>query len=147
MPTVEDYNEEDDFVFDDDTDLPLPGSSSSKPAQKRNLKGEGDRGALLSHIDDDQVDFDLAKLADQGRGVEGKGAPTYVPGSSSVAAGKARDDGSNRPSAPGPGGLPGMGGIMGDLMKIQAAEDERMKKLEKQLGNTRFAKDPSEFKR
>ena len=36
---------------------------------------------------------------------------------------------------------------MGDLMKIQEAEDQRMRKLEKQLGSTRFVKDPEEFKR
>jgi hypothetical protein len=32
-------------------------------------------------------------------------------------------------------------------MKIQEAEDQRMRKLEKQLGSTRFVKDPEEFKR
>jgi len=143
MPTVEDYNEEDDFVFDDDTDLPLPDSTPSKP---RTLAGAGDRGALLSHIDDEQVDFDLEKLQSQGRGIEGKGAPVYDPSASRVV----RDDGMNRPVGGGPGqgqGQPGMGGIMGDLMKIQEAEEVRMRKLEKQLGSTRFAKDPAEFRR
>jgi signal recognition particle subunit SRP19 len=143
MPTVEDYNEEDDFVFDDDTDLPLPGTTPSKP---KTLAGAGDRGALLSHIDDEQVDFDLEKLQSQGRGIEGKGAPVYDPSSASSSR-VVRDDGMNRPvGAPGQG-QPGMGGIMGDLMKIQEAEEVRMRKLEKQLGSTRFAKDPAEFRR
>ena len=113
------------------------------------LAGAGDRGALLSHIDDEQVDFDLEKLQSQGRGIEGKGAPVYDPTSASSSR-VVRDEGMNRPvGAPaGQGqGQAGMGGIMVDLMKIQEAEEVRMRKLEKQLGSTRFAKDPAEFRR
>jgi signal recognition particle subunit SRP19 len=157
MPTVEDYNEEEEdqptgsFVFDDDTDLPLPDStpatSTSNP--RRALPNTGTRGVLLSHIDDDQVDFDLAKIQEQGRGIENVGAPAIS--SRTTTTTRSGEDGSNRPIGPatgaGPGGMGGMGGIMGDLMKIQEAEDQRMRKLEKQLGSTRFVKDPEEFKR
>ncbi|KAG7562882.1 hypothetical protein FFLO_01711 [Filobasidium floriforme] len=155
MPTVEDYVEEeedqqqptDSFVFDDDTDLPLPGTTPANPSNstpRRALPNAGTRGALLSHIDDDEVDFDLAKIQAQGRGIENVGAPAASSRSATVT--RSTDDGSNRPTAPA-GGMPGMGGIMGDLMKIQEAEDQRMRKLEKQLGSTRFVKDPEEFKR
>jgi hypothetical protein len=155
MPTVEDYVEEeedqqqstDSFVFDDDTDLPLPGTTPANPSNstpRRALPNAGTRGALLSHIDDDEVDFDLAKIQAQGRGIENVGAPAASSRSATVT--RSTDDGSNRPTAPA-GGMPGMGGIMGDLMKIQEAEDQRMKKLEKQLGSTRFVKNPEEFKR
>lgn len=144
MPTVEDYVE-DDVEFDDDTDIPLPDMPSAGPS--RSLVNTGSRGALLSHIDDDEVDFDLKKLAEQGQGIENLGAPPPRPRDltqqqqqplSANAAGKA--------PAQAMQGM-GMNGIMGDLMKMQEAEEQRMRKLEKQLGQTRFAKDPEEFRR
>ena len=161
MPTVEDYNEEEEeqdrptesFVFDDDTDLPLPGTTPaaapSSSSQRRALPNTGTRGGILSHIDDDEVDFDLAKLQGQGRGIENVGAPPVSARTTSTVT-RLTDDDANRPVAPQQqqqGGMGGMGGIMGDLMKIQEAEDQRMRKLEKQLGSTRFVKDPEEFKR
>lgn len=156
MPTVEDYVEEeeetqqptDSFVFDDDTDLPLPGSTPAVPSSSRGkaLPNTGTRGGILSHIDDDEVDFDLAKLQGQGRGIENVGAPAASARTGSSVT-RSTDDSTNRPVAPPPQGQMGMGGIMGDLMKIQEAEEQRMRKLEKQLGSTRFVKDPEEFKR
>ncbi|WRT64620.1 uncharacterized protein IL334_001553 [Kwoniella shivajii] len=146
MPTVEDY-------FDDDTDIPLP--SSSKP---RALPDTGLKGALLEEIsDDDDNDMDFSKLAEQSRGVFGEGAKAPPPGSGSGnGKGKLvqRDDDELRPvqsAGPGGGG-PGvnpntpMGGFMGDMMKLQAAEDERLERLKKQFGNAHVASDPSVYK-
>ncbi|WVQ81802.1 hypothetical protein IAT38_003929 [Cryptococcus sp. DSM 104549] len=141
MPTVEDY-------FDDDTDLPLP--SSSKP---RALPGSGTAGALLEEItsdDDDEIDF--TKLAEQSRGVFGENAVAPPPGASSGnGKGKmiARDDGEMRPTQQGgPRMDPNtpMGGFMGDMMKLQQAEEERLEKLRRQYGNVNTQLDPSVFK-
>ncbi|WVQ98221.1 hypothetical protein IAU59_005344 [Kwoniella sp. CBS 9459] len=142
MPTVEDY-------FDDDTDIPLP-SSSSKP---RALPDTGLKGALLEEItSDDEGGMDFSKLAEQSRGVFGENAVAPPP-SSSTGKGKevARGEDELRPSASG-GGAPKidpntpMGGFMGDMMKLQQAEDDRMEKLRKQFGNANVASDPSVYK-
>lgn len=148
MPTVEDY-------FDDETDIPLP--SSSKP---RALQGEGHKGALLEEITDND-DFDYGQMADQGRGIFGENAvapPPTQSRTSGSAKGKdvvrnnGNEDGELRPSGSGSGpgaGMPAntpMGGFMGDMMKFQQAEDERMERLRKQLGNTKVAADPSAYK-
>lgn len=142
MPTVEDYNESDEETplshFDDDTDIPLPDAGPSRP--KRAIPNTGTRGALLSHIDDD---FDMDRLAEQSRGQgENLGAPkssqvrAHTPqGLSDNAAGKA-------PAQPA-----GMGGIMGDYMKIQEAEEARMAKLERQLRGTHFKRNPDVIKK
>lgn len=151
MPTVEDYVEEDDHIaFDDDTDIPLPDApAAASGSSRRTLANMGERGALLSHIDDKEVDFDLEKIARQGAGIENLGAPPprprdpSGPSSSETAMGKAP----MQPSAGGGAGGGAMGGIMGDLMKMQQAEEQRMRKLEKQLGQTRLVKDPEEYKR
>lgn len=151
MPTVEDY-------FDDDTDLPLP-SSSSKP---RGLGGSGLRGALLEEInDDEEMEMDYDKLADQGRGIFGENATAPAPAPATPGRadkGKmiARDDDDGMrpvgtPGGQGPMGMPKfdpnspMGGFMGDMMKLQQAEDERMERLKKQFGSTTIA-DSSAYK-
>ncbi|WWD21643.1 hypothetical protein CI109_106129 [Kwoniella shandongensis] len=144
MPTVEDY-------FDDDTDLPLPSSSS------KTLPHLGERGALLEEItSEDEVDMDMDynRLAEQSRGVFGENAKAPPPSSSNNKGKLAvRDDsGELRPTGPGGAGGPNinpntpMGGFMGDMMKLQAAEDERMEKLKKQFGNASVAGDPSVYK-
>ncbi|KAK8847553.1 hypothetical protein IAR55_005412 [Kwoniella newhampshirensis] len=144
MPTVEDY-------FDDDTDLPLPSSSTKA------LPHLGERGALLEEItSEDEVDMDMDynRLADQSRGVFGENVKAPPPSFSSNNKGKlaVRDDpGEVRPTGPSGGGpninpnTP-MGGFMGDMMKLQAAEDERMEKLKRQFGNATVAGDPSVYK-
>lgn len=150
MPTVEDY-------FDDDSDLPLP-SSSSRPHGA--LSGSGLQGALLEEISTDdpdvpELDYDL--LADQGRGVYGEGnkAPAPRPGGGLDLKGKgvARGD-EQRPmmGGGGPGGGPNidpksaMGGFMGDMMKLQKAEDERLEKLRRQMGGATIAANPEVYK-
>lgn len=149
MPTVEDY-------FDDDTDIPLPSSSASQPA--RRLSGSGHRGALLEEINDDPVDFDYSQLAEQGRGVFGEGssgAPARPASTAAEGKGKmtAREPaGDLRPSGPAAAGLPNinpntpMGGFMGDMMRMQQAEEERVEKLRKQFGSATLAQDPSVYK-
>ena len=154
MPTVEDY-------FDDDTDLPLP-SSSSRP---RNLPNTGHRGALLEEIAEttDDMDMDYSRLSEQSRGIFGENASAPPPSSSAgsgVGKGKMtmrEGPGELRPTTGGPGGGGGggqpqmnpnspMGGFMGDLMRLQQAEDERMEKLRKQFGNASVAADPEVYK-
>ncbi|WVR04754.1 hypothetical protein IAU60_001765 [Kwoniella sp. DSM 27419] len=142
MPTVEDY-------FDDDTDLPLP--SSSKP---RHLADTGLKGALVEEItsDDDQDGMDFGRLAEQSRGVFGENAtappPSSAPGKGKMVVRSGDDE--LRPAAP--GGQPNinpnspMGGFMGDMMKLQQAEDERLAKLKAQFGNASVAMDPSTYK-
>jgi signal recognition particle subunit SRP19 len=133
MPTVEDY-------FDDDTDIPLPSTSS------RHLPNTGHTGALLEEISTDdpdvpELDYDL--LATQGRGVYGEGANAPAP-SSSTYKGKevARNDDTIRPAAPGaPAANTPMGGFMGDMMRLQQAEEERMEKMRKQFGGAALATD------
>ena len=146
MPTVEDY-------FDDDTDLPLPSSSSSGPRSA--LSGSGLKGALLEEItSDDEGDFDLSKLAEQNRGIFGENAtgpapPAFVPDRGESSKGKmaVRDEGEMSPDATprmNPNSL--MGGFMGDMMKMQQAEDDRLERMRQQFGNTRVAGDPGEYK-
>ncbi|WWD07481.1 hypothetical protein V865_005582 [Kwoniella europaea PYCC6329] len=145
MPTVEDY-------FDDDTDIPLP--SSSKP---RALPDTGMRGALLEEISGDEDDMDFSRLAEQSRGIFGEGV-NAPPLSSGGGNGKGKlversQDNELRPSGSGSGqGGPNinpntpMGGFMGDMMRLQAAEDERLERLRKQFGTANVAKDPSVYK-
>jgi len=63
-----------------------------------------------------------------------------------------RDEGVEvRPSAGGAGGQginpnTPMGGFMGDMLKLQQAEDERMDKLRKQFGNATIQRDPTVYK-
>ncbi len=147
MPTVEDY-------FDDDTDLPLPSSSKTRPV----LPDTGLRGALLEEInpedDDDDLEMDYTKLAEQGRGIFGEDSIAPEPAVSSGSKGKlaVRDQpGDLRPSGSS-GGPPAMnpntpmGGFMGDMMRLQEAEEERLERLRKQFGNATMAKDPSVHK-
>ncbi|KAK4686413.1 signal recognition particle subunit SRP19, partial [Tremellales sp. Uapishka_1] len=130
MPTVEDY-------FDDDTDLPLPASSSSR------LPSTGLQGALLEEID-------YSQLADQSRSVFGENARAPPPGVNKGKSVVRHDDSDElRPSAPANSQMnpnTPMGGFMGDMMKLQAVEEERMKKLRQQMGATQMAKDPSVYK-
>lgn len=126
MPTVEDY-------FDDDTDLPLP--SSSKP---RALPNTGIHGALLEEINDDgdDMEMDYDRLAEQSRGVFGANSTAPPPSVNDKGKMVMRDEpGELRPTgaAPGMGNTP-MGGFMGDMMKLQQAEEERMEKLRKEFG-------------
>lgn len=144
MPTVEDY-------FDDDTDLPLPSSSTASSSKPRGLQGQGLKGALLEEITDQGDDYglDYERLADQGRGIFGEDshAPPAVEGKGKVAV--RNSDQELRPSGGG-GGAPGqgtpMGGFMGDMMRMQQLEEERLEKLRKQFGNTTIASDPSVYK-
>ncbi|KAL7419326.1 signal recognition particle subunit [Cryptotrichosporon argae] len=150
MPTVEDY-------FDDDTDLPLPSGSGSG---SRHLSGSGIHGALLEEIGDDSDTLDFGKLAEQARGEYGADAvaPPPRPPNAFPDSGKGKtvarggDDDEQRPLTPmGPGGprinpnTP-MGGFMGDMMKLQEAEEARLEKVRRQFGNTHIAKDPSAYK-
>ena len=150
MPTVEEY-------FDDETDLPLPsGSSSSKP-QARGLPNTGARGALLEQIGDDDDEMDFSKLADQSRGVFGENSQAPPPRPTGAGNGKGKmtmreDPGEVRPTNAGAQGGGGgmnpntaMGGFMGDMMKLQQVEEERMEKLRRQFGNVGTA-DPSVYK-
>lgn len=141
MPTVEDY-------FDDETDLPLPSASSSKP---RGLGGQGLQGALLEEIStedpDDDLGFDYSRMAEQGRGIFGANSqapPPDVGGKGKVAV---RDSDSElRPAGGKPNQNTPMGGFMGDMMRMQQVEEERLEKLRKQFGSTTIAKDPSVYK-
>jgi signal recognition particle subunit SRP19 len=139
MPTVEDY-------FDDDTDAPLP--SSSRPAGR--LQGAGLQGALLEEISTDdpdlpELELDYDVMAEQGRGIYGANAT--APASSANAKGKLamrEDPGEVRPaggSGQGPKIDPNsaMGGFMGDMMRLQKAEDERMERLRRQMGGAHVA--------
>lgn len=152
MPTVEDY-------FDDDSDLPLPSSPRPGPS---GLSGSGLQGALLEEIntDDPEVpDLDYALLADQGRGIYGENAKAPPPraGGGGVdikgkGAVRTAED-AQRPVGMGMGGggpnidpKSAMGGFMGDMMKLQKAEDERLEKLRRQMGGATIAADPSVYK-
>jgi signal recognition particle subunit SRP19 len=143
MPTVEDY-------FDDDTDLPLPSSSTSKV-----IPNTGHHGALLEEIntdDPDEAEIDFSLLADQGRGVFGEGSTGAPPDSGKGKMTARPDAGDLRPSGASTGAGAGvnpntpMGGFMGDMMRMQQVEDERLEKLRKQFGNASVAADPSVFK-
>jgi len=140
MPTVEDY-------FDDDTDIPLP--SSSKP---RNLPNTGIKGALLEEIgseDEADMEMDYDRLADQSRGVFGEDA--HAPPPSAAGKGKMtmrENPGDLRPTGPAgmnPNANTPMGGFMGDMMKLQQVEEERMAKLRQQFGSVAVS-DPSVHK-
>jgi len=138
MPTVEDY-------FDDDTDLPLLSSSGSRPV----LPHTCIRGALLEEINPDE-EMDYSKLAEQGRGIFGEDSIAPEPSSSS---GKGKLAVRDEPGELRPSGGPSqmnpntpMGGFMGDMMKLQQAEDERLERLRKQFGNATLAQDPSVYK-
>lgn len=139
MPTVEDY-------FDDDTDIPLPSSS-------RHLPNTGMRGALLEEIGSDD-DFDFGKVAEQGRGEYGANSKAPPPSTDKGKMAVREDPGELRPSASGSGaGMPPinpntpMGGFMGDMMRLQEAEEQRIAKLQKEFGGASLAGDPSVFKR
>lgn len=133
MPTVEDY-------FDDDTDIPLPSSS-------RHLPNTGNQGALLEEIsteDPDVPDLDYDKLAEQGRGIYGEGAKAPPPSNNKGKLAVRGDDAELRPSGPGAGGP--MGGFMGDMMRLQQAEEERLERMRKQFGNATITKDAGVYK-
>lgn len=135
MPTVEE-------VWDDDSDLPLP-SSSRAPLPHTGLKG-----ALLEEITDEGLDF--GKLGEQGRGEYG--ANSKAPPPSTNAKGKLavrEEAGEVRPSGPSAPKIDPntpMGGFMGDMMKLQAAEEARLAKIQTQFGNSQVAHDPSIYK-
>jgi signal recognition particle subunit SRP19 len=151
MPSVEE-------VFDDDTDFPLPEQQSQTAANY--LRNTGSRGALLEEITDDDVDaiadaaggdfdLDMDRIAEQGKGYgDSIGRPAYTASSSGVQRPstsssdlRPTNDRPQQQQQQGP-----MGGIMGDFMKMQQAEEARMKKLEKQLGSGMVMKDQQEFK-
>ncbi|KAJ9098613.1 hypothetical protein QFC21_004260 [Naganishia friedmannii] len=151
MPSVEE-------VFDDDTDFPLPEQQSQSAANY--LRNTGSRGALLEEITDDDVDaiadaaggdfdLDMDRVAEQGKGYgDSIGRPAYSapsgvqrPSTSSSDLRPTSDRPQQQQQQQGP-----MGGIMGDFMKMQQAEEARMKKLEKQLGAGMIMKDQQEFK-
>lgn len=133
--------------FDDDTDLPLPTSST--------LAHTGTSGALLEEIGDDdpsdELSFDFEKVAGQGRQWgEGVDAPKRQPGMDK-GKGRVQQDLELRPSAAGqatgPAASSPMGGFMGDMMKFQELEEARLAKLRKQMEGVHVAKDPSLFKK
>jgi signal recognition particle subunit SRP19 len=145
MPTVEDY-------FDDETDIPLPSASSSKP---RALGGQGLQGALLEEIStedpDDDLGFDYSRMADQGRGIFGENSQAPPPDLSGNGKGKVAVRDSDAELRPAGGNANAnqntpMGGFMGDMMRMQQVEEERLEKLRKQFGSTTIAKDPSVYK-
>ncbi len=151
-------------VYDDPDDLPLPsvagpsgsgGGGGGSGSRRRGLQGEGMRGALLEEIHEDGDgnssgdDLDMGRVEEQSRG---QGDRLSLPlqraaRSGSRALASAQDD-TLRPSAPqgqgpiGPNLLAGAGmgsanpmaGMMSDLMKIQEAEEAKMRKLEAQMG-------------
>ncbi|KAJ9113794.1 hypothetical protein QFC20_001821 [Naganishia adeliensis] len=148
MPSVEE-------VFDDDTDFPLPDTPSHGPGTGSYLRNTGTQGALLEEITDDDVDavadaagtydMDMDRVAEQGRGFgDNVGRPKTASSSSqnlaSTSSSDLRPSGDRMPQQ-GP-----MGGIMGDFLKMQQAEEARMKKLEQQLGSGMIMKDQQEFK-
>lgn len=140
------------------------GALDSPAARTRSrvLANTGSRGALLEEIrdgdssdDDDDQGFDMDRLREQSSGLHNTpGAPerastsrttrsstamTQTPGSGDV----------QRPAGPPMGGPPNMmNGMMGDLMKMQEAEEARMRKLERQLAvGMKIEGDPSQFKK
>lgn len=137
MPTVEDY-------FDDDTDLPLPSSSRGA------LPNTGLRGALLEEIGAED-DLDLGLVSEQGRGEYGANSRAPPPSASANVLGKLPDSSAADVQRPA-GGQPKldpntpMGGFMGDMMKLQEVEEERLDKLRRTFGNTKIAQDPSVYK-
>ncbi|KAI5452191.1 signal recognition particle subunit [Naganishia albida] len=150
MPSVEE-------VFDDDTDFPLPDTPGHAPGGSY-LRNTGTQGALLEEITDDDVDavadaagaydMDMDRVAEQSRGFgDNVGRPKAAPPSRQTLASTSSSSSDLRPSGnpmPQQGGP--MGGIMGDFLKMQQAEEARMKKLEQQLGSGMMMKDQQEFK-
>ena len=152
MPSIEE-------VFDDDTDLPLPADAPNRgTASSHYLRNTGTRGALLEEISDQDVDamadaagnydLDMDRVAEQGRGF---GDNIGRPVTSSATRSSASDIGAGpssdlRPSGDRVGQQRPMGGIMGDFLQMQQAEEARMKKLEKQLGAGMIMKDQQEYK-
>lgn len=132
MPTVEDY-------FDDETEIPLPSTSG------RHLPNTGIQGALLEEISDDdpdvpELDYDL--VAQQGRGIFGEGTKAPPPQSSNYKGKEVVRDapsGDLRPSGGAPAANTPMGGFMGDMMRLQQAEEERIEKMRKQFGGAAIA--------
>lgn len=147
---------------------PAPSASSlDSPATRtrsRVLANTGTHGALLEEIGVDDVenndngdgegdgyegdDFDMDRLRDQGSGShDTPGAPPRRSTRSSTSLGK-------QPVLPSSSGdlqqqqqqPQMMGGIMADLMKMQEAEDARMKKLERQMKTGMVMADPAEYK-
>lgn len=145
MPTVEDY-------FDDDTDLPLPSSSAASSSKPRGLQGQGLQGALLEEITDEDYGLDYDRVAEQGRGIFGEDSHAPPPqtqsgsGKGKVAVRDAPGDAELRPQSGAQGQGTPMGGFMGDMMRMQQLEEERLEKLRKQFGNTTLASDPSVYK-
>ncbi|BEI83540.1 hypothetical protein CcaverHIS002_0401440 [Cutaneotrichosporon cavernicola] len=138
MPTIEDYLPTVEDVFDDETDLPLPSSS-------RALPNTGMKGALLEEINDDN-ELDLGLIQEQGRGEYGANARAPPP--SSPSKGKEPETAADvqRPQQPQMDPNTPMGGFMGDMMKLQEVEEERIEKLRRTFGSTKIAKDPSVYK-
>ncbi|GHJ87352.1 hypothetical protein NliqN6_3754 [Naganishia liquefaciens] len=151
MPSIEE-------VFDDDTDLPLPAAPTRGASSNNYLRNTGTQGALLEEISDQDVDamadaagnydMDMDRVAEQGRGF---GDNVGRPVTTSSASHSAANIGSTpltdlRPTGDRAGQQGPMGGIMGDFMKMQQAEEERMKRLEKQLGAGMIVKDQQEYK-
>lgn len=152
MPSIEE-------VFDDDTDLTLPADTSNRgTASSHYLRNTGTQGALLEEISDQDVDamadaagnydLDMDRVAEQGRGF---GDNVGRPVSSSATRSSASDIGAGPSSDLPPSGDRArqqgpMGGIMGDFLQMQQAEEARMKKLEKQLGAGMIMKDQQEYK-
>ncbi len=129
MPSLEE-------VFDDDTDIPLPDFPA--PSSSR----------LIEQIDGDPDDsfIDMDRLRAQARAGEGANPGAFAP--QPFVPTQTRDVG-KRPEGAGQvgaGGVP-MGGMMGDLMLQQQAEEARMKKLNEQMGSTRLVKDSDEYKK
>lgn len=130
MPTVEDY-------FDDDTDIPLPSASS------RHLPNTGGQGALLEEISSDDPDvpeLDYDKIAEQSRGIYGEGQKAPPPSSYKGKVAVRDEPGEIRPTSggAGPAANTPMGGFMGDMMRLQQAEEERMEKMRQQFGGAQI---------
>jgi signal recognition particle subunit SEC65 len=149
MPSVEE-------VFDDDTDFPLPDTPSQGPGGSY-LRNTGTQGALLEEITDDDVDavadaagtydMDMDRVAEQGRGFgDNVGRPKAAPSSSQTLAPISSSSSDLRPTGDRMPQQGPMGGIMGDFLEMQKAEEARMKKLEQQLGSGMIMKDQQEFK-
>lgn len=151
MPSIEE-------VFDDDTDYPLPAAPTQGAASSHYLRNTGTQGALLEEISDQDVDamadaagnydLDMDRVAEQGKGFgDNVGRPVTTSASRFSAANPATAGSSDlRPSGDRTAQQGPMGGIMGDFLKMQQAEEERMKKLEKQLGAGMIMKDQQEYK-
>jgi signal recognition particle subunit SRP19 len=150
MPSIEE-------VFDDDTDYPLPSAPAQGAASGNYLRNTGTQGALLEEISDQDVDaiadaagtydMDMDRVAEQGKGFgDNVGRPATSETRSSASNSASMPSSDLRPSGDRAPQQGPMGGIMGDFLKMQQAEEERMKKLEKQLGAGMVMKDQQEYK-